>query len=514
MRPWSRAGVRWFVTALSAFCPIAVFCQTADPAQQQSEILEQLRNLSVSLEKTQQQLSESQADIRQLRAKIDAMESRQGTSSPVMSATVTPAATQETESAAPQAAPAKANISQDDWEVMNERLAELQQTKVESASKFRVKLSGLVLATALTSAGRAVQTDVPEIVLPPIAGFPSGYSTGSLRQSILGVSGYGPDWLGAHTSGDIQMDFFGGLENTYYGAASGIARLRIARLRFDWKNTSIVGGLDTPLFSPLSPTSYLTVAEPALSAAGNMWTWTPQVRVEHRFEFEPAQLKIEAGLLDPISVSAVANNYLRLPTPGESSRQPAYALRLSAGNKNEDRPLEIGVGGFYSPQEFLYGYKIHSWTSTLDWQIGLIRKLELSGEFFTGKGMEGFGGVSLGVIPPANYYNYTYVTLPALDTLTGIGGWGQLKYRVNTRNEMNFAGGYGGLNSTGLRAMSLTDPNFATIPARNQTFLANYILRPRSDLLFSVEYRHLRTFNTNGAPDEADVVGLAAGFQF
>jgi hypothetical protein len=514
MRPWSRAGVRWVVTALSAFCPVAVFCQTADPAQQQAEILEQLSRLSVSLEKTQQQLSESQAEIRQLRAKIDAMESRQGMSLAASSATGTSAVTQENENAAPQTAPAKANISQDDWEVMNERVAELQQTKVESASKFRVKLSGLVLATALTSTGRAEQTDVPEIVLPGGAGIPSGYSTGSLRQSILGVSGYGPDWLGAHTSGDLQMDFFGGLENTYYGAASGIARLRIARLRLDWKNTSVVGGLDTPLFSPLLPTSYLTVAEPALSAAGNMWTWTPQVRVEHRFEFEPAQLKIEAGLLDPISVSTVVNNYLRVPTPGESSRQPAYALRVSAGNKNEARPLEIGIGGFYSPQEFLYGYKVHSWTSTLDWQIGLIRKLELSGEFFTGKGMEGFGGVSLGVIPPANYYNYTYVTLPELDLLTGIGGWGQLKYRVNTRNEVNVAGGYGGLNSTGLRALALTSTDFATIPARNQTFLANYILRPKSDLLFSVEYRHLRTFNVNGAPNEADVVGVAAGFQF
>ncbi len=514
MPPWSRAGVRWVVTALSAFCPIAVFCQNADPAQQQAEILEQLRRLSVSLERTQQQLSDSQAEIRQLRAKIDAMENRQGMSLAATSATVTPPVTQENEGAAPQTAPAKANISQDDWEVVNERVAELQQTKVESASKFRVKLSGLVLATALTSAGRAAQTDVPEIALPQISGFPSGYSTGSLRQSILGVSGYGPDWLGARTSGDLQMDFFGGLENTYYGAASGIARLRIARLRLDWKNTSIVGGLDTPLFSPLSPTSYLTVAEPALSAAGNMWTWTPQLRVEHRFEFEPAQVKIEAGLLDPISVSTVVNNYLRLPTPGENSRQPAYALRLSAGNKNEDRPLEIGVGGFYSPQEFLYGYKVHSWTSTLDWKIGLIRKLELSGEFFSGKGMEGFGGVSLGLVPPANYFNYTYFTLPELDLLTGIGGWGQLKYRVNTRHELNVAGGYGGLNGTGLRALSVANPDYATIPARNQTFLANYILRPRSDLLFSVEYRHLRTFNVNGAPYEADIVGVAAGFQF
>jgi hypothetical protein len=113
-----------------------------------------------------------------------------------------------------------------------------------------------------------------------------------------------------------------------------------------------------------------------------------------------------------------------------------------------------------------------------------------------------------------NNYNYVNVTLPDLDELTGIGGWGQLKYRVNRRSEFNAAGGYGGLNSTGLRALSVTDPDFATIPARNQTFLANYIVRPRSDLLFSVEYRHLRTFNVTGAPNTADIVGLAAGFQF
>jgi len=513
MRLWSRAVVRCLVALLSAFCPIAVVSQTLDQPQQ-AEILEQLRHLNASLEKTQQQLSESQAEIRELRAKIDAMESRQASPTNATAAQ-TPQAGAEPNGGTEQQVPStKANISEDDWQVLNERVGELQQTKVESASKFRVKLSGLLLVNAFTANGRAQQIDVPEVALPVFPGAPSGYSGASLRQSILGVSGYGPDLLGARTSGDVQMDFFGGLENSYYGMTGGIARLRLARLRFDWDRTSIVGGLDTPLFSPLSPTSYMTVAEPALSAAGNMWTWTPQVRVEHRFEFDPVEVKVEAGLLDPISVGTVTNNYLRLPTPGENSRQPAYALRLSAGNKSEDRPLTIGVGGFYSPQEFLYGYKTHSWASTLDWQIGVLSKLQLSGEFFTGKGMEGFGGVSLGIVPPANYYAYTYVTLPELDELTGIGGWGQVKYRANTRSEFNVAGGYGGLNSTGLRALSQTNADFSSIPARNQTILANYIVRPRSDLLFSVEYRHLRTFGVNGAPNAADIVGLAAGFQF
>ena len=86
--------------------------------------------------------------------------------------------TQENEGAAPQSGPAKASISQDDWEVMNERVAELQQTKVESASKFRVKLSGLVLATALTSTGHSEQTDVPEIVLPESPDFPVAIQLG------------------------------------------------------------------------------------------------------------------------------------------------------------------------------------------------------------------------------------------------------------------------------------------------------------------------------------------------
>src|SRR5579883_3122637 len=92
-----------------------------------SEILQQLRQLSVSLEKTQAQLAESQQEIRQLRAKIDAMEAlQQGI----------PGATGRNEASAtgvlPQAAVPATNISQDDWEVMNARVNELHQTKVES----------------------------------------------------------------------------------------------------------------------------------------------------------------------------------------------------------------------------------------------------------------------------------------------------------------------------------------------------------------------------------------------
>jgi hypothetical protein len=42
----------------------------------------------------------------------------------------------------------------------------------------------------------------------------------------------------------------------------------------------------------------------------------------------------------------------------------------------------------------------------------------------------------------------------------------------------------------------------------------NYIFRPRSDLLFSAEYRRLRTYESNGSPNSAGQVGLAVGFLF
>ena len=48
-----------------------------------------------------------------------------------------------------------------------------------------------------------------------------------------------------------------------YGFGAGIMGLRVARVQFDWRNASITGGLETPFFSPNSPTSYLSLAVPA-----------------------------------------------------------------------------------------------------------------------------------------------------------------------------------------------------------------------------------------------------------
>jgi hypothetical protein len=408
-----------------------------------------------------------------------------------------------------------AQISQDDWDILNARVDEQRQTKVESASKFRLKLSGLLLFNGFGNIGRVDNVDLPGIAVPTVPGSSSGSLGASVRQSIIGLNAIGPTLFGARTSADLQMDFFGGIPTSYTATSSGLAEIRLARVRFDWQNTSVVTGLDYPFFSPNLPTTYMSVAVPGFASAGNLWTWTPTIMVEQRFDGSLSPFKVEAGFLDPSSASNYAvNTNLKNPSPTEGSRQPTYAVRFSASTKSEDRPAAIGISGVYSPQRYFGDYNVAGWAGTLDWKFPLVPHTELSGQFFTGRGIDGFGGVPLSPLRPPNPVEYAAVTAPALASLGVIGGWSQFKIKVNSRSEFNVAAGSGGRNSAGLRQAAESNYFLNSVPARNQMLFANYIFRPRSDLLFSAEYRRFRTYQIVGAPDTAGQIGLAVGFLF
>jgi hypothetical protein len=144
----------------------------------------------------------------------------------------------------------------------------------------------------------------------------------------------------------------------------------------------------------------------------------------------------------------------------------------------------------------------------------LLPRTELSGQFFTGRGIDGFGGIPENPYPPQNQFLYTALTARLLAEVGVIGGWSQFKFKVNAQNEFNVAAGTGGRNSASLRqALSASFPA-PLIPARNEMMFANYIFRPRSDLVISAEYRRIRTYEAAGAPDIAGQVGLAVGFLF
>jgi hypothetical protein len=486
------------------------------------ELTSRIEQLTKSLEQTQVELAQSRTEIQQLRATLQEVLDRMNNLAPAPGAATAheeaaiAAPETSTTQAKPDEAHGTAQISQDDWDILNARVDEQRQTKVESGSRYRLKLSGVALFNAFANTGQVDNVDLPSIAAPKAVGYSEGSAGASIRQSLLGLTGIGPAIFGARSIADLQVDFFGGLPNGYGASNSGIAELRLARIRLDWKNTSVVSGLDYPFFSPNLPTTYMSVVVPGFASAGNLWTWTPTVRVEQRFSGAFSPFKAEAGFLDPASNSNYVRDdtTLRIPSPTQNSRQPTYAVRLSANTKSEDRPTSIGISGVYSPQRFLGGYRVTGWAGTLDWKFPLLPRTELSGQFFTGRGLDGFGGLPLSPLRPPNPVQYASVTAPVLANLGVIGGWSQFKVKLDTRNEFNVAAGTGGRNSSGLRNAAVWNSFLTSVPARNQMLFVNYIFRPRSDLLFSAEYRRLRTYEITAPADSAGQVGLAIGFLF
>jgi hypothetical protein len=505
-------------------CSTAACAQSGAPpadSENSPELAGKIERLTKSLEQTQVQLAESRTEIQQLRTTLQEVLKRMDS---LASAPAGATAQENTVAAVPQTGSSQApteeaqpaaQISQDDWDVLNARVEEQRQTKVESASKYRVKLSGLALFNAFANFGQVDNIDVPALAVSNPLGYSDGSVGASVRQSIIGLTGIGPVVFGARTLADFQMDFFGGIPSSYGSTTSGVAEVRLARVRFDWKNTSLVAGLDYPFFSPNLPTTYMSVVVPGFASAGNLWTWTPTIRVERRFTDALSPFKIEAGFLDPSSYAAYnPNTNSRTASPTESSRQPTYAVRLSASTKSEERPASIGIASVYSPQRFLGGYTVQGWAGTVDWKFPLLPRTELAGQFFTGRGLDGFGGVPLSPVRPQNSVLYTSVTAAALASLGVTGGWSQFKFKVDARSEFNVAAGTGGRNSAGLRNAAAANAFLASVPARNEMIFVNYIFKPRSDLLFSAEYRRLRTYEVTGLPNSAGQFGLALGFLF
>ncbi len=511
-----RASGRLLCVVLAGGLP--AFAQSASAPASQAELDAKVRMLSQTLEETRVELSESRSEIRQLRAMLEQVLRKMGEPDKPAPAAVAPRE-QAPEKSSGNSQETKSNdeqnlarITEDDWQIAKARLEELQQDKVESSSKYRLKLSGIALFNAFGQTGHVDNLDAPTVAIQQAPGASSGSLGASLRQSIVGLTGVGPSIYGARTSGDVQMDFFGGLPSGYGAATSGVMRLRVARIRFDWENTSVVVGLDVPLFSPNTPTSYMSLAVPAFASAGNLWTWTPTIRVEQRWPTSVSLFKIEAGVMDP-SRYASSSASVRTANPGESSRKPAYSLRISANGRSENRPLSIGVSGIYLPQRY-GGETASGWGGVTDWRLPLFPHMEWSGEFFAGKGLDVFGGVPYVLVQPSDLNRYNSVTAPALAGIRMLGGWSQVKVKLNFRNEFNLAAGSGARSARGTRQTALLDPTLQFLSRRNDMWFVNYIFRPRSDLVFSTEYRRLRTYQVSGTPAIAGQVGLAMGFIF
>jgi len=68
--------------------------------------------------------------------------------------------------------------------------------------------------------------------------------------------------------------------------------------------------------------------------------------------------------------------------------------------------------------------------------------------------------------------------------------------------------------SHNVRGFATDQNNFGEIIGRNRGTLANFVFRPRSDLVLSAEYRRLRTFPIYSSDSTTNQVNLSVGILF
>lgn len=490
------------MTLLRRLPGIAICLAMATPvsAQPASDPLSaQVQELRQALDAMQAQIADARRDAEALRLKLQAMEAQIA----VLKGTAAPPA--------PQDPLARIDALGQEQELIAAKVDDHEQTKVASGSKYRVRLSGLVLVNVFGTHGSTDNFDLPLAAVPPASGDTGGAFGASVRQSFLNLEVFGPRLAGANTLGDVSFDFFGGFPVTAHGVTEPIVRLRTARVSLDWNRATLVMGQDTPFFSPRSPTSLASTAYPALSSAGNLWVWTPQVHVQRRMAVNDATaFSLQAGMLDQLT-GELAQEYVRAPTAGERSGVPAGAVRGGFHRRIDvERAIDAGVSGYFGRQEWVPEDTIASWAMAGDWDVPFSRFAAVSGEAYHGQAIAGFGGGA----SPSVVFAGPAATLREPIPVVSSGGWLQLKVTPISRVEFN--GAFGIDNPSRDRVLQagtivFLDP---ALVSRNASGFVNAIYQPRSNFLLSLEYRHLWTTGLDEVTRRAHHVSFSTGIGF
>src|SRR3954471_14941109 len=114
-------------------------------AQSPADDLTQLKS---SLAAAQDELRRNRQEMDELRQRLQQIEERVGAAKPDKEPTYPTAAIVQQE---PQGVPAQPQ--NEDTQLLSEKINDMDQVKVESASKYKLRLSGLVLMNTYTNSG-------------------------------------------------------------------------------------------------------------------------------------------------------------------------------------------------------------------------------------------------------------------------------------------------------------------------------------------------------------------------
>ena len=425
-----------FSCLLLAAC--AAGCLNAQQAPELRQVIERLDRL--------------EAQNRELMTEILALRQQLAAVQPAPAESVDPAATE----VLPQPLAERVEIAE-------RRLAELDQSKVSSEHRLPVTVTGMLLFNTFWNGRDAGGADNPTILSPNGR---QGSAGATFRQSVIGIKLDGPRLIGGgKVTGAVYMDFFGGgtgLNQT--------ARLRVSTLDATWKNTTLGLAFDKPILSPREPDSLAQVGVSPLTAAGNLWLWQPQARVEHRISLnENAGLRAQFGLYQ----TSEGGTGLSAEYPDLARARPGYQGRFEFWKQSGNRRIEIAPA-FHASSTRVLGQSVPSRIFAIDWLIRPARRVDFTGTFFHGENTGVVGGLRQGVS----------VFQGRARAVGASGGWAQVTFRATGRASFHVYGGQEDDRNRDLAAGGI---------AKNQSYGANVIYRLGSNILTSFESSQVRT---------------------
>jgi hypothetical protein len=495
-----------------------LFHSSPAPAQSagQQTVSQQIQQLTEAMARIQAQMDESERQLGMLRSQLEELKQQavqhQPEAVPVQQAVESPSE--------PASALTAAVQELREQETMTEsEVATLEQDKVETESKYPVRITGMLLLNSFVNRGAVDVPTTPSVALPG-----QGSAGASVRQTVVGIDAEGPHLFGARSYADLRMDFYGnagtnsGQSYSGYSSTTAPLRLRTAHAGLEWNRMQAYFSLDRPILSPNTPTSLTAVAVPALAWSGNLSTWNPQAGVNaYSRNTEARGMELQAALIDtldaPLSPEEGSSNPTGIsPSAAEQSSKPGVETRIAIRGslRNEDRN-ELGVGGYFAPHQTGLGRGYDSWAATFDERLLLPARLQLTGTVYRGSALGGLGG--------GGYKDFAYKTNPLnggyyFRPLDDAGGWAQLKERFSERLEANGAVGIDNVFAGELRPYFAPGGSLVENLARNRTYTGNIIYKPSAYLLFSFEYRHLESVPVIGSAAISNVFGVAAGYKY
>ena len=499
---------------------ISVACAVSPCVHAQSDgsetLAQQVLKLTDAMARAQSQLEQSQRELEAMRKQLGALQRQMAQSAAGTAGTTAGSSS----SAGSQSASAAVEDMRERQAMDETQIATQEQTKVESESRYPVKITGLLLLNGFVNTGAVDMPATPTVALPG-----AGSTGASVRQSILGLDARGPHLFGARSYADLRVDFDGSSSTNgsaysgYYNSNATLLRLRTVHAGLRWSHTEAYFSLDRPIFSPDAPTSLTAVAVPALAWSGNLWTWNPQLGVNQDIDVLPGRtLRLQAALLDVGDAPLTPEQTDATTTPpssAEQSRWPGVETRIAllGHRSNNDQPYNhFGIGGYFAPHySAIVGHGFDSWAGTLDAGLLLPARLQFTGSFYRGLALGGLGGGA--------YKDFAFK--PDLDStgyyfrpLDDVGGWAQLKEKFSERVELNAAFGMDDVFAGELRRYAIPGNTLYQNLDRNRTYTGNVIYSPSAYLLFSLEYRHLESTPVIGPSAASNILGLGAGYKF